>query len=388
MHRHPSDAPGTDQWPGTPHTGGSATPAQITVVVPTFNERDNVSECVRRLHHALDGHAWEVIFVDDDSPDGTSSAARDIARRDPRVRVLQRIGRRGLSRAVIEGILASAAPVIAVMDGDLQHDEGVLPQMIERLTTGNVDVVVGTRYGRGGSVGAWDARRVGMSKVATRLSRLVVSEDLSDPLSGFFVMKRDAFDRVVRRLSGEGFKILLDLFASSPVPLAFDEVPYEFRLRVAGESKLDAAVAWQYVMLIAGRLLGGRLPPRLLLFSMVGSTGVAVHLAVVGVLHAVLDMRFVTAQALATWVAMTSNFALNNVLTYRDSRLTGRRLWTGLASFYVVCGVGAVANVGVAGLIFARSDAWLLAGLSGVAVGTLWNYVASSRLTWGRGTGL
>ena len=228
---------------------------ELAVIIPTFNERENIPELVRRLDECLKNVLWEVIFVDDDSPDGTARIARGIAQQDPRVRCIQRIGRRGLSSACVEGILASSAPYVAVMDADLQHDERVLPRMLEALKKGDTDIVVGSRYTEGGGIGSWDESRARMSRFATRLSRTVIQRDLSDPLSGFFALRREGFEGAVRNLSNVGFKILIDLLASSPQPLRLKEIPYDFRTRRAGESKLDSQAVWGYGMLLTDKLV-------------------------------------------------------------------------------------------------------------------------------------
>ncbi|HWB48547.1 MAG TPA: glycosyltransferase family 2 protein [Stellaceae bacterium] len=354
-------------------------PVELAVVIPTLNERDNIPLIVERLNRALAGIAWEVIFVDDDSPDGTAEAVRDLARAQGNVRCLQRLARRGLSSACIEGMLASSAPYLAVMDGDLQHDETLLPRMLAKIKAEHLDVVVASRHMTEGSVGNFAASRVRISGVATRLSRLVVKAELSDPMSGFFMIERAAFTGAMRRLSGQGFKILLDLFASAPRPFAFAEVPLQFRERLHGESKLDTLVAWEYLMLLLQKLIGPAVPVRFLLFALIGGLGVGVHLTTLWLmLHAA---PFATAQAVATVVAMTGNFLLNNLFTYRDRRLKGWRILSGLGSFYAVCGVGAAANVGVAASI-AGQHSWWLAGLAGAAVSVVWNYVMSSIFTW------
>lgn len=360
---------------------GPAGAAELTVVVPTYNERGNVEALFARLDAALTGIAWEVVFVDDDSPDETAAAVRRLAQSDRRIRVLQRIGRRGLSSAVVEGMLASSAPYLAVIDGDLQHDERLLPKMLAAIKAESLDVVVGSRHLAGGGTGGWDRRRVAISDLATRLARLVVSADLSDPMSGFFMLSRPAFERAVRHLSGQGgFKILLDLFASTPVPFRFKELPYVFAERRHGESKLDGFVVWEHLMLLAEKVTGGHVPGRFLSFAAVGGLGVAVHFST---LFAVLHLAaFPIAQASAAAVAMTSNFILNNLLTYRDRRLKGRRFLTGLLSFYAVCGLGAVANVGIASAAFAHHYTWWASGLAGVVVGVVWNYAVSSVFTW------
>jgi dolichol-phosphate mannosyltransferase len=322
--------------------------AELSVIVPTFNERQNVSEIVRRLETALAGKSWEVIFVDDDSTDGTADLVRQIARRKGHVRCVQRIGRRGLSSACVEGMMSSSAPYLAIMDADCQHDEAILPMMLEILQANDADLVVGSRYTEGGGIGNWNSSRVFISRFATNISRTVIKCELSDPMSGFFVLRREVLHSSVRNLSTIGFKVLLDLVASSPRPLRVKEVPYQFRNRFAGESKLDSQVVWGHLMLLADKLVGHIVPVRFIAFALVGVFGVFAHFAILTLLFRGFSLSFAFSQALATGVAMTSNFALNNALTYRDMRLRGWRWLRGWASFTLVCSLGAFANVGIA----------------------------------------
>jgi dolichol-phosphate mannosyltransferase len=357
--------------------------AEIAIVIPTFNERDNVIELKNRIAALLSGRAWEMVFVDDDSKDGTYDVLRAEAQRDPRLRVIQRIGRRGLSTAVVEGILSTSAPLVAVMDADLQHDERILPDMITKLTATQADLVVGSRYTEGGGVGEWNESRQTVSRVATKLSHLVIKTELSDPMSGFFLIRREAFDRAVRSLSTQGYKILLDIVASAKPPLKVAEVPYTFRTRQHGESKLDSAVTWEYIMLLVDKLIGHIIPVRFFMFMCVGGVGVLVHMVTLFTAFQLLSVSFLYAQAAAAIVAMTFNFFVNNFLTYRDKRLKG--VWgllRGLTTFYAVCSLGAVANVGIAEVMFQRGDAWWLSAVAGILVGAVWNYAASSIFTW------
>lgn len=356
---------------------------ELTVVVPTFNEAGNLAAVVAEVEQALAGVDWELLFVDDDSPDGTADRAREMAQRDRRVRCLQRIGRRGLASACIEGMLASSAPYVAVMDGDLQHDPALLPAMLETLRGGGTDIVIGSRHVVGGGVGDLSSQRQGISRLATRLSRAVLKVDLSDPMSGFFMLARPALMDCLRHgVSAIGYKILVDLFASAPRPLRFAELPYTFRARQAGHSKLDSKVVWDYLMLLADKLFGRFVPVRFLAFSAVGGLGVGVHLTVLWLAFRGLGMDFVAAQALATLVAMGFNYVLNNSLTYRDRRRRGWRFFTGWLSFVLACSVGAFANVGIAAYLFDRQTFWLLSALSGVLVGAVWNYAVTSVYTW------
>lgn len=356
---------------------------ELTVVVPTFNEAGNLAAVVAEVEQALAGVNWELLFVDDDSADGTSDRAREMAQRDRRVRCLQRIGRRGLASACIEGMLASSAPYVAVMDGDLQHDPALLPAMLDTLRGGGTDIVIGSRHAAGGGLGDFSSQRQGISRLATRLSRAVLKADLSDPMSGFFMLTRPALMDCLRHgVSAIGYKILVDLFASAPRPLRFVELPYTFRARQAGHSKLDSKVVWDYLMLLADKLVGRFVPVRFLAFSAIGGLGVGVHLAVLGLTFRGFGMDFIAAQALATLVAMGFNYVLNNSLTYRDRRRRGWRFFTGWLSFVLACSVGAFANVGIAAYLFDRQTFWLLSALSGVLVGAVWNYAVTSVYTW------
>ncbi len=358
---------------------------RLSIVVPTFNENSNVPELLKRTATALGHDGWEMIFVDDDSPDGTAATVRRIAQSDSRVRVVQRIGRRGLSSACIEGMMASAAPVIAVMDADLQHDETRLPVMLAAIEDSGADLALATRYSVGGSTGEWDKSRAGMSRLATLLGSTVLRQPVSDPMSGFFMLRRTVLDETVRGLSALGFKILLDILATSRRPLKIVEVPYTFRNRYSGESKLDSMALWDFGMLLADKSIGRFVPVRFVAFAIVGGLGVFVHMLVLTAALKLLDIPFMTSQTIATFVAMVFNFAVNNVLTYRDQRLHGMRWWIGLATFILACSIGALANVGVANYLFVGETQWVLAALAGVAVGAVWNYAITQIYTWGRG---
>lgn len=357
-------------------------PLDLAVIVPTFNEAANVALLLAALAVALRGIVWEAIFVDDDSPDGTADLVREFGRADPRIRVLQRIGRRGLASAVLEGMMATAAPVLAVIDADMQHDESLLPRLFAAVRGGTHDLAVGSRYAAGGGTGAWDPGRLAGSRLATRLAGWVSPAPLGDPMSGFFVISRAAMMAAMPRLSGTGFKILLDLVTSSPRPLRILELPYRFRTREAGESKLDLMVVAEYGTLLLDKTLGRLVPVRLVLFLGVGALGLGVHLAVLGALLGLGLAAFAAAQAVAVGTAMTFNFALNNVFTYRDRRLHGWRFVRGLASFYAVCGIGATANVGVGAYLHGAHGTWWAAGIAGALIGAVWNFAASSVVTW------
>ena len=358
-------------------------PLVLSVVIPCYNEAANVAPLVARLDRALAGIAWEAIFVDDDSPDGTADTVRRAARTDPRLRCLRRIGRRGLASAVIEGALSSSAEYIAVMDGDLQHDETALPALLAALRAGS-DVAVGSRYVAGGDAsGLADRTRQQLSSIGGRVARLFLRRPLTDPMSGFFMLDRRLFEDLAPRLTGEGFKILLDLLLAAPRETRVTEVPCRFHDRVQGQSKLDALVLVQFAGLLIDKALGGVLPPRFIAFAAVGLLGLIVHLLILLGMHRLAPgIGFDTAQVVATVIAMMVNFQLNNQITYRAQRLRNAALWRGLVLFMLVCGLGAVANIGIAGLLYADHTRWALAGAAGALIGLVWNYTVSATLVW------
>lgn len=360
-----------------------APPPHLSVVIPVLNERHNIPPLVARLTHALKDFDWEVVFIDDDSSDGTGDVCSALAARDRRVRLIRRIGRLGLSSACVEGILSTTAPYIVVMDGDLQHDETILPRMLTTLQRDGLDVVVASRNTAGGSMGAMPQRRTRLSNAGRWLSRLVTGCSMSDPMSGFFAVRRRFFDEVVYDLSQSGFKILLDLVASSRRPVKHAEVPYTFRGRAAGDSKLDTAVALDFLLLLADKAVGTLVPIRYLLYCAVGLSGVLVHLAVLSILHRIVLIGLLPAQTAATYLAMIWNFFLNNSITYKDRRLCGwHSISKGLVFYILGCSFGVLANLGLTQLLTDYRIPWLLAGLAGTLVSSVWNFAIASVLTW------
>ena len=359
-------------------------PLALSIVIPTLNEVGNVGPLLAKLTLALIDLRWEAIFVDDGSTDGTPELIASIAQADRRVRLIQRIGRRGLSSAVMEGALASTTPVVAVIDADLQHDESILPALYRAIADDGHELAIGTRYCQGGSCGDWDQGRRRISRFATALAAPIMKTPLTDPMSGFFAIRRDVLLAAAPNLSSVGYKILLDLVASHPRRLSVAEVGYTFGVRTAGTSKLDQMVALEYIELLLDKTIGRFIPVKLVQFGTIGAIGVGVHLSLLFLFLKLMSVPFALGQTFAVIGAMTFNFALNNRFTYRDRQLTGAAWITGLLSFYLVCSLGAVANVGIGTLVFERFHGWWIAGIAGALVGSVWNYVASSWMTWTR----
>jgi dolichol-phosphate mannosyltransferase len=354
---------------------------ELCVIVPTLNERDNVPVLAEAVDRALVGVDYEIVFVDDDSDDGTAAHARQIAQLNPRVRVVQRIGRKGLSSAAVEGMLATSAPYLAVMDGDMQHDERILPRMLDALRTSDVDLVVGTRNIAGGGMGNFAPLRVALSQAGRALSRAVCKTELSDPMSGYFVIRRTFLNEVVRNLSLTGFKILVDIVASAERPARVAEIPYTFRNRTQGESKLDALVAFEYVLLLIDKLSNGWLPVTYLTFGMVGGLGVLLNALL---LHFLMLSRFSfeISQALAGVAVIPVNFFLNNIFTFRFHRLRRTERWIGLSIFFCACVVGLFLNVRLAAFLNHAGISPLLSGAAGILTGSVWNYWIACIFVW------
>ena len=361
---------------------GARGPVELAVIIPTLEELENIEPLIARLDAALEEIVWEAIFVDDDSRDGTAQRVREISLLRPSIRVLQRIGRRGLTSACMEGIMATAAPYVAIMDADLQHDETLLPRMLGLLRHGNLDLVVASRNTGEGSMGQFAVARVKLSSAGKMLSRAIVRTDLTDPMSGFFMADRRFVERVIRRMSGVSFKILVDMVSSSREPVHFAEVPYSFRDRLHGQCKLDPNTLFEFGILITHKAIHGILPPRFVLFSVVGTAGLVLHLGVLAATLQTGSLEFSQSQIVATLVAMGSNFLLNNVFTFRDRRLKGMRLLMGAVTFFLCCAVGGFASLVVGERLYAVGVAWYLAGAVGTIVAAVWNFGVSSTVTW------
>ncbi|GLQ54507.1 glycosyltransferase [Devosia nitrariae] len=380
-----SDIVGRHQKTAAAIEGSGTAVPDLAVIVPSFNERGNIELLYEKLAVALKDIPFEMIVVDDDSPDGTAALTRELAQVYPNIRCIRRYGRRGLASACVEGMAATAAPFLAVIDADLQHDERILPQMLEQAKDG-ADLVVGSRFaGKGSAAGGLSRTRQRGSELATRLAGLVVGQSVCDPMSGFFLMPRRTFDAVASQLNKDGFKILLDLVATSRRQgrkLSIAEVPYTFRPRHAGESKMSPLIVVQYLGLWLSQMTGGVLPTTFLLFAMVGATGIFVHMAMLGLATGPLGLPFVPAQVIATLVAMTSNFFLNNVLTYADRRLHGAKFWLGLMGFYVICSLGGIANISVASMVYDLRHQTFVSGLAGAVMSSVFNYAVTRVFTW------
>ena len=379
MTKVPTDRPAPTR-PASPVR--RATPV-LSIVSPTFNERGNIRPLVEAISKTMGDIPFEIVFVDDDSPDGTYQEVAAVAREGAPVRCIRRVGRRGLASAVVEGAMSASADIICVIDADMQHDETVLPRMLAILQGTDTDLVLASRHVEGGGLGDFSATRRSMSSFATWCSRALIGTSVSDPMSGFFMTRRAVFDAAIYDLSQQGYKILLDVLTSSPRPLKIAEVPYVFRDRHAGESKVDSMIIAEYAFLLIEKLTHGLVPPKFVLFSFVGGLGLVFHLTVLNVMR-MLGLHFLAAQTVATVCAMTFNYVLNNTITYRTERLSGLRFAWGYVMFCLVCSLGAVANISVANLTMSGFHSWPIAGIAGAVMSSVFNFGVATKFVWGR----
>lgn len=374
--------------------GDDGTETKLSVVVPTYNESRNTYEMVNRLNETLKDIPWELIFVDDASPDGTADVVRTIARNDHRIRLISRHNRRGLASAVIEGALAASADVVAVMDGDLQHDESVLPGMYQKVRDGEADLVSASRFLlEDGAKGLSSAKRVAISNNGIKLSNLIFNLDMTDPLTGFFVVRRDVVRRALPDLSELGFKVMMDLIVSArPRPRVL-EVPFRFRERKHGVSKLDNRVMYEFFLFFIEKKISSilPLPARFISFAFINSIGILVHLAVLFPAMFLLGRGeatdgFINAQIVATFVAMGFNYTVNNLVTYSDRQLKGPKFYAGFLIFATLCSVGILGNVGVANVLHKDYPTLsvFIPAVAGALITVVWNYVATNAFVWGR----
>ena len=359
----------------------------LSIIAPTYNEAQNIEPFILAVKKAMKNFRdYEIIFVDDNSQDKTYEVVKRYSKKYKNIRCIRRIQRRGLSSAVIEGCLSSSSDFLVIMDADLQHDENKILEMIRIQKIYNLDIVVGSRFLKKSFTSALSRKRNFISKFANWLANKISRVELSDPMSGFFLVKREIIENHAPKLTGLGFKILLDIFSSAGNKVKYKEISFNFKTRKFGESKLDTLVVWEYLLLLWETRFGKLIPARFLSFCAIGGTGVLAHLIILSILKN-QGLSFVMSQSIATFSAMTSNFFLNNVLTYRDRQKKGAQIIKGLIIFYITCGLGAVANVGIANYLYLEklnelSISWYISGIVGALVGAVWNFLMSSMLTW------
>ena len=361
--------------------------SKLTVVIPTFNEVENIPMILKKIENTLKNVTFEIIFVDDNSNDGSIEKIRELELEKRNISLLHRIGRRGLSGACIEGMLAAKSGLVAIIDCDLQHDDTKLIDMLEKFDNQkNLDLVIGSRHNDTGKSkdGFNTIRKLG-SDFAIFLTKKLLRIQTTDPMSGFFMVKKKSLLQIINKLQPNGFKILADIIACSnrnPKKWEITEVGYEFKKRTSGQSKMSLIVILEFLGLILSHLSRGLLSIRFILFGMVGLSGVFVQLFTTFLCLNLSIQPYVIAHSIGVFMAMTSNYYFNNLLTYKDRSLAGSSFFKGLLSFYLICSAGALANIAIAKLFFDYTEIWVLSSLMGAILGAVWNFIFSSIFTW------
>tara|TARA_Y100001968_G_scaffold297194_1_gene305953 strand:- start:271 stop:1380 length:1110 start_codon:yes stop_codon:yes gene_type:complete len=358
----------------------------ISIVLPSYNEYNNITLIIKKLLKFANLYDIEILVVDDDSNDGTTSLVRDLARDEARIRLIHRIGRAGLSSAIKEGVINAKGDIVAIMDSDGQHEPEDVLEAIRKLISNQLDIVIGSRFQKNSDLQGLSKARQDGSTLANNIARISLSRkysDLSDYMSGCIVIRRDSCLAFTQRVDVNGFKFLYELLAISNGCLNIQEIPIKFKSRSHGKSKLDISILWDFIISLLHTISGKILPRRAISFALVGLTGVFVQLISTEILIRMLGIDFEAALPYSVVLSASSNYLINNFLTFRSRRLKNMKLITGLLKFLVVASLPVIANVGLATSFYNFiTPSTLLAQIAGIIVVFIWNYAASSRFVW------
>lgn len=353
----------------------------ISIICPTLNEEKNIAPLYQKVVNLVK-EDWELIFVDDNSSDHTQDEVQKLARLDHRVRLINRIGRKGLASAAAEGFLCAMYNHCVLLDADLQHDINNINTMAAEASLGGFDLVVSSRFKEEQTLGL-SAGRTRMSKTGNRMIDLILHRSLTDPLSGCFLIKKDVYLRLHRELILSGFKILFDILSCpSGRLLKVAEIPIKFLDRHAGESKLRKSVLLEFMATYVMRAVERFIPLTFIKFSLIGALGILFHYVILSFLLGLHWLDFSGSQLMTSYLVMISNFLLNNQYTFSDKRLYGGQLFLGIIKFMFFCSFGALISLGFAFYLKNIGFAPVIAGVLGTVAGSLWNYVLNVAYTW------
>ncbi len=358
----------------------------LSIVLPTYNERENIQIVLNKIFQLASDYSLEILIVDDNSTDGTSEIVKSLAKKDSRIRLIRRVGRSGLSSAIKEGLLNATSDIAVVMDADGQHQPVDVFFAVKELIQSKADLVVGSRFLDQARIRGLSERRAIGSNSANTLARISLSnsyQNLTDYMSGCFALNLKTCIPFILKINVNGFKFYYELLSLSKGSLKVEEVPLVFESRFYGQSKLDLSVIWDFIISLLHTLTFRVLPRRAISFGLVGLSGVIVQLISTNTIMYLFFFSFERALPISILVAATSNYLINNALTFRSQRLFGYSLFKGLTKFLLVSSLPVMANIGLATAFYnSVYQNTLLAQISGICVVFIWNYVASSRFVW------
>ena len=358
----------------------------ISIIIPTYNEYKNLPRLLDQLLNLETIFEKEIIIVDDNSSDGTQNLARSYSKNDRRIRLICRLGRSGLSSAIKEGCLCASGDLIVIMDADGQHEPNSIINGLKKFNNKNIDIIIGSRFLEESIIKGLSSKRESGSSIANFLARITLHstyKKLTDYMTGFILLKRNSCIKYIEKIDVNGFKFLYELLSLSKGKLTVIEIPLVFGLREFGQSKLDLAVIWDFLISLIHNFFGRIIPRRAFSFALVGLIGVFVQMFVIYFLIGVTDFDFEKVLPIGVILAATSNYIINNILTFRSSKLSGKNFYFGLFKFLLVASLPIIANIGVANLFYNQlSSNTFIAQIAGIFVVFIWNYAASSRVVW------
>ena len=354
----------------------------ISILIPTYNEALNIKILIDRISHCLKKIDWEIIFVDDNSPDKTSEKIEYFTKTQSNIKVVNRLNERGLAGAVITGLKYCKFQNIIVMDADLQHDPIYIPKLIKRIEKDDATIVIASRYFQSSTIEDFHFMRKIVSKLTIKIFNMFSYKKLTDPMSGFFIIKKDFFINLSKQLSKDGYKILADIILNGPKTITVSEISLGFKKRNAGQSKMNLRVLWDFLLIIAYCVLKNYVPRKYLSYIFVGCLGLLTHLIFLYVFYKLLLINFLLSHILATFIAILINFTLNNVLTFYSKNLIGFRWLIGLVNYNIFCSYGLFISYSITKVLSDLNCYWFLAGIIGTFTASIWNFSISKFLVW------
>ena len=356
--------------------------SDFSIIIPTYNEKENILNLILEIWNQLTQLNYDIIIVDDNSPDKTGEIVKAFiqGKNLQNIICIERSWQKGLSSAIVEGMAASNSPLIIVMDGDGQHDPKDIYKFVETQKNNDLDLVIGSRFYMEESDINLSRSRFALSRFGIRLSRPFIGNRFTDPLTGFFLIKRNILKNIQNKIYKDGFKILFDILMLKK-DISSQEIQITFRKRLAGDSKLNISTLAHLMGQIVENLSHRIIPSTFFVFSFIGATGVFIHLLA---LYSFLGVGFdyIFSNFIGSILALTSNYLLNNYLTFNNLHKTLRSRISGLFKYSLFNSLSLMANIGVASFLYLDNFSVAISTLFGISAGLLLNYFLSKNIVF------